>query len=136
MLATAAIQTALLEAMTALDLFREVAPYPLARLTEETFPSDLVKLSLPAALLTFVDDHENGRPVERRINWLLLLIAEGTHAEASDFIYTAVDTVREKVIAQTLAGEIFVWPENRVTSLDSSENYTAAAINLTTVEHA
>ncbi len=136
MLATTTIQTALLEALTALNLFREVAPYPLARLTEETFPSDLLKLTLPAALLTFVDDREHGRPVERRINWLLLLIADGTHADAATFIFTAVDAVRENVIAQTLADTIFVWPENRVNALDSSENYTAAALNLTTVEHA
>lgn len=135
MLATDAIQTALLDALNGLNRFRAVEAYPLARLTEETFPQDLIKLDLPAALLVFVDDRQSGRPAERRINWLLLVIALGTNDDAANFNLTTADLIRDQVVGQVIAGSAFVFPESRVSALDSSEAYTASAINLTTVEH-
>jgi hypothetical protein len=136
MIPTISTQDKILAMLEQLNLFRAVAAYPLARLNEETFPHDLIKLQLPAALLVFVSDDHKGRPWEHRINWLLVLIARDTTPEAGRFILAACDAIRADVLTKAVEGNCFLLPDSTVNALESTATYTAASMNLSTVERA
>ncbi|HMO52312.1 MAG TPA: hypothetical protein PKE26_11850 [Kiritimatiellia bacterium] len=134
MLATKTIQDKILERLKATYRYRSCEAYPLSRLNTKTFPDDLARLNLPAALLVFVEDDFKGRPWERKASWILILIAKGSSQDAATFILEAIDEAREKLVSQVVEDKCFLLPDSQATALESTESYTAAALNLSTVE--
>lgn len=140
---TLAIQEALVTALTALELeedtpmFRTVEAYPLARLFDDAFPNDLMKLRLPGALVIFRDDNQSGRHVAREINWEVLLIQSGLSQQAAAACIAAADAIRTNVLNREIGetGKLWLKSDSRLVMLASTAGYTAAALSITTREH-
>ena len=116
-------------------VFRQVSRFPLSRLDENHFKNELVKLSLPACLVIYIDDEEDGKPKKRTCSWTLIMIFAGSELAAGDALTGASELIRTNILTQALSGKVHLRPTSKLSMLSSGPNFTAASLTMVTVDH-
>ena len=136
MIATAIVWKTLVEQVKALDVFKDVRPYPFHRINDAAFLKDFPGLKLPACLVVRLgkQDTANGQALERVTTWSFVIVSKDASGEAWTEAVDLEDAVGGILDQQVLDDQVTIYGSNEVAIAYTNPRFAVHEISATTRE--